>query len=255
MNGNGIVLYSGPSQLDGAPIVLIAVGISKQSSNAKTGGLIQTYILRSNISPIDAVHDGSDSSICGDCRHRGVKGRSRSCYVNYAQGPTVVYKQYTTGKYQRLTDSDTIGEAFRGRSVRLGAYGDPTAVPFSVWESVLRYADSSTGYTHQWKQERFAVYKRFCMASCDTRAERRAAKSEGWRTFRVRQADSARYKGEIACPASAESGKRVQCADCMACNGAHSDTDGRADITIIAHGTSVMVNAFHKKRVSLPVLA
>ena len=39
----GYVIYKGPSLLDGAPIVVIAV---IGSGNTKTGDMVQTYILR-----------------------------------------------------------------------------------------------------------------------------------------------------------------------------------------------------------------
>ena len=34
---NGIILWEGPSLIDGAPIVVIATGIKRASRNAKTG--------------------------------------------------------------------------------------------------------------------------------------------------------------------------------------------------------------------------
>lgn len=33
---NGVILYEGPSKLDGQPIVVIAVGLKTKSSNTKT---------------------------------------------------------------------------------------------------------------------------------------------------------------------------------------------------------------------------
>ena len=39
---NGVILYEGPSMLDGAPIVVIATGIRTGSTNVKTGAMIQT---------------------------------------------------------------------------------------------------------------------------------------------------------------------------------------------------------------------
>ena len=64
----------------------------------------------------------------------------------------------------------------------------------------------------------------------------------GWRTFRVSldpERDPLR-KGEALCPASAEAGKKLTCAQCLACGGA----DGRrSSIYIPAHGGfAVMAN-------------
>ena len=70
----GIVFYRGPSQIDGKPIVAVA---TLKSNNRKTGDMIQTWILRSMMSPIRALATGGDRSICGDCFHRGDKDEGR----------------------------------------------------------------------------------------------------------------------------------------------------------------------------------
>jgi hypothetical protein len=55
---NGIVIYRGPSILDGSPIVVIATGLGSGSSNRKTGALVQTWILRDDVSPIERSRAG-----------------------------------------------------------------------------------------------------------------------------------------------------------------------------------------------------
>ena len=45
------VIYRGPSLLDGAPIVVIA---TVTDTNSKTGAMVQTYIIRSDMPPTDA---------------------------------------------------------------------------------------------------------------------------------------------------------------------------------------------------------
>ena len=136
---NGAVIYRGPSQLDGAPIVAIATGLAKGSTNSKTGGgLIQVWILREDVSPVHAVHSGADSSICGTCPHRGriENGRNldRSCYVTVFQAPLNVWKCYKRGLY---APASNLATTFEGRGVRLGAYGDPAALPIEIWRAVL----------------------------------------------------------------------------------------------------------------------
>ena len=46
-----MIIYEGPSLLDGQQIVVIATGIKSKSSNGKTGGMIQTWILLCDIDP------------------------------------------------------------------------------------------------------------------------------------------------------------------------------------------------------------
>ena len=66
----GVILYEGPSMIDGAPIVVIANRIDTDSNNAKTGAMVQTFIMRQDIAPHEATKTGDDASICGDCTHR-----------------------------------------------------------------------------------------------------------------------------------------------------------------------------------------
>src|SRR5271154_1354735 len=100
---NGVILYQGPSLIDGAPIVAIA--IAGKSSNRKTGNMVQTYILRSDLEPTAAIKQGLDVSICGDCRHRGDgTGKGRTCYVNVGQGPLGVYRAFKRGRYPKIRD-------------------------------------------------------------------------------------------------------------------------------------------------------
>lgn len=252
---NGYVLYTGPSLLDGAPIVVIATGFKAGSTNRKTGEMIQTYILRSDVEPTDAIRLGDDDAICGDCPHRGriietdkgFKNVGRTCYVNVGQGPLAVFRTYKAGKYPAAPFQLPV----TGRMVRLGTYGDPAAVPGDVWVNLLDGAAGHTGYTHQWRnpslsREHLASLRGLCMASADTAEEADHAHAMGWRTFRVSlnpTLDPIR-KGEVLCPASAEAGKKLTCAECRACDGANGR---RGSIYIPAHGGfAVMANVRRK---------
>lgn len=229
------ILYEGPSMIDGSPIVVVAL-YRTTGSNAKTGAVVQTYILRADVAPIEAIRSGADVSICGDCKHRG-DGQtygSRSCYVNVGQGPTGVFKAFRRGRYARIEGAGAIAAMGRGRVVRLGTYGDPAAVPSWIWSDLVADAVGHTGYTHAWRSIIAAPLRSLCMASADTEAERAEAVAAGWRTFRVREATEAVQRGEFVCPASAEAGKRTTCVQCRACDGA--DRAGKASPVIIAHG-------------------
>ena len=82
----GYIIYRGASMLDDAPIVVVAL---TNSSNVKTGNMVQTYILVDNgRSPVDNARDLLDASICGDCKHR--RGTGGACYVNLGQGARAV---------------------------------------------------------------------------------------------------------------------------------------------------------------------
>ena len=224
------IIYNGPSMLDGAPIVAIAVWSNR---NKKTGAMVQTYILRSDIDPRDASKTGADKSICGNCPMRGTPtdlserkiAIGRKCYVNLGQGVLIVYKAFKRGLYVN-GDAAAMGA---DQMVRLGTYGDPAAVPVSVWNKLTSRAKSWTGYTHQWQES--DELQELCMASADSELDAIIAQSKGWRTFRVAQNKDI-AANEINCPASKEAGAIVQCTACGLCKGASNKAK---NIMILQH--------------------
>jgi len=210
------IIYNGPSLLDGQPIVVIA---TYSNRNTKTGRVVQTYILREDINPLEASKTGEDYSICGDCPMRGEattdperkQAKGRRCYVNLGQGVLITWRAYKRGVYAEGSARD-MG---RGRFVRVGTYGDPAAVPSRVWDELLSEAETWTAYTHQkpWRPD-------IAMQSADSYTEARMHWRAGRRTFRViadlGQLDQTH---EALCPASKEAGRRVQCTACKLCKG------------------------------------
>jgi hypothetical protein len=232
---SGVILYQGPSMLDGSPIVVIANRITTASNNVKTGAMVQTFIIAADVDPMTALKTGQDSAVCGDCMHR--PANKGSCYVNVGRSVASVFGAFQRGRYARPGidyDPKILPDLFAGLTFRVGTYGDPTAAPFQIWRAATVKAAAINGYSHQWRQARFAAFRLLCMASADTEAEAAEARALGWRTFRVKAADAPRIKGEVACPASAESGHKTTCEDCRACGGLSAKA--RAPIVINAHG-------------------
>lgn len=237
INFNGIVLWEGPSELDGGPIVLIATGFKRASKNTKTGDMIQTWILRSDMPPGEAL-DGADKSICGDCPKRRQPDGSRECYVNVMRGPLAVYRCYKSGRYPRLkNDGKTIlgllhrlRSLFSDRAVRFGAYGDPAAVPAIWWSALRNLSASVTGYTHQ-----AAGLSHLMMMSVDTPEQATDAQALGLRYFRTGDVGEQPGPGEIMCPASEEAGYKSNCAKCRLCDGTRLAGDKRRNIFIVNH--------------------
>lgn len=241
------VIYRGPSLLDGKPIVVIAI---LSGRNKKTGRVVQTYIMRADIDPRLASKTGEDFSICGACPHRGVpsfdpekaQAEGRSCYVLLGQGPLIAYRGLLSGLYPTVAGHNAIAAIGAGHMVRLGTYGDPAAVPSYIWESLLSQAIGHTAYSHQSGLASAAFDPARMMASADSLAEAQAAWSKGHRTFRIVASVADIVKGkEILCPASAEAGKKTQCAECKLCGGAGTKAKS---IAIPAHGAG----AGHIKR-------
>ena len=214
----------------------IAVIATMETENAKTGDMVQVWILSRANNPVDAVRNGSDADVCLDCKHRGTGQKDRTCYVRVYQAPYAVWSAYQRGRYPILAMAD-YGEVFRGRKIRFGAYGEPVLIPLAIVAELSRVSDGRTGYTHQWRNAAYQAYAQYIMASVDTPQEYDDAKRLGWRTFRVRTADGALLPREIVCPASDEGQHKSTCADCQLCSGTFAN-DPRKDIAIVIHGSN-----------------
>ena len=223
MNKNGLIVYTGPSAIDGRPIVVILTGLASSSSNEKTGGLVQSWILRADVEPHVALKTGDDASVCGQCIHRPILARQTGdapCYVRVGEAPLSVYRAFARGSYPRAQTLEQVRAALQGRRLRIGSYGDPAAAPVGLWQTLTSLSAGHVGYTHQWQSVGFdhASWAPLVMASADSADEARQAQSLGMRYFRVSiGVDKAPM--EVTCPASVEGGRKTQCADCMLCGG------------------------------------
>jgi hypothetical protein len=218
---NGIELYNGPSMLDGSPIIAILIF---KSMNAKTGDMMQLHIIRADMAPLMASKKKLDHAICGNCSHKhSARG---ACYVNIGQGPTVVYKAWKAGKYPVYTNEHD--SRISSRKVRLGAYGDPAALPYSILKHLTDTALGFTGYTHQIDHPNFdARVLEFCQISTDTEKQTKQAYKYKRGTFRVVTDKVQALPYETECLADS---KGLECRDCMRC-------DGTSNIFILVHGS------------------
>ena len=73
MQPKNCVIYEGPSMLDKKPIFAALVGLSKASSNSATGAMVQVYIMRSDIPPLEASKTGQDPRSLGITRIRSLQ--------------------------------------------------------------------------------------------------------------------------------------------------------------------------------------
>ena len=245
----GYIAYEGPSEIDGRPIVVIVNKLSG-SDNAKTGAdLVQTFIIRSDVNPVDALKTGDDVSICGQCVHRPLlasKTGDAPCYVNVGRSVRSVFEAYKRGRYVKATPG-TLRRILAGRKVRLGTYGDPAAAPVAMWQEITADAAGIVGYSHQWQSIGFdhAAWAPLVMASADNIDEAAQANLYGMRVFRV-SVGVDRQAGETTCPASAEGGRKATCDTCMLCGGTSKQA---RDIVIADHAVG------HKRRVFMMAAA
>lgn len=224
---------------DASPVIGVVTGLSARepSRNAKTGPMAQLWVLRADQHPYEAIQTRQDYSVCGDCRLRGEwpAAANRACYVKM-DGPGSIYKAWRRGIYP-VVDPGVVNDHLRrrgGRALRLGAYGDPCALPAEVIAVLVSCGVKWTGYTHQWREWRSQRYREWLMASVETEGEAKLAQAMGWRTFRVRTADQPLMDAELICPASIEAGHRLTCEKCGVCKGATAGN--RHHVAIIVHG-------------------
>lgn len=247
---NSLVIYNGPSAYDGAPIVAI---LQRGSKNMKTGNLAQLWILSGDVDPITASRTGADYAVCGNCKHRGKPAPNkatgwaseRACYVNLLHGPLAVFKAFKRGVYKQAQTIGDVQALLSGQTLRLGAYGDPGALPEGMVELLVQMANGHTGYTHSQTvfndAHKLETIAKHAMVSADSKAEAIHARNRGFRTFRVIPITAWKEKGkaellknEILCPASKEAGYKTTCGDCKLCGG--SDQKAKS-IAIVVHGT------------------
>lgn len=252
-----IVIYRGPSMLDGAPIVVLA---STGSSNVKTGSMVQTWIMRADMNPSEASKQGADSSVCGSCPRRHSLGGD--CYVQIVHAPRSTWASWDRNGTPGENWADhaqilALQSDARAYGLRLGSYGDPAAVPYTVWVDLIDALQPTkvVGYTHQWKgsmRDTFAEYdssdmvraefvfrhrnwlQHHVMASCDSLAEHAFARQLGWRTFTAIPAGTPTPEGSIQCPATRDVNP-LNCYQCGICDGARGRPN-RASVYLAEHG-------------------
>ncbi|MEM7580897.1 MAG: hypothetical protein AAF316_13830, partial [Cyanobacteria bacterium P01_A01_bin.80] len=101
-----------------------------------------------------------------------------SCYVNMLPVNNI-YRKYATGSYPKFSANEIeVIKRYR-YPIRIGSYGDPTAVPFDVWEPIISASGRYTGYTHQF-HKCDSRWKQYLMASVQSESEACIAQSQGW---------------------------------------------------------------------------
>ena len=208
-----MIIYEGPSLLDGQPIVAVLTGHEKPSANDKTGTMAQLWIMPRDTAPNESLRTGEDESVCGDCPLRGVLGKQRACYVAVHQAPLSVWKKYQRGGYPAWIPGLAIPTHPKVEGVRLGAWGDPAALPFHILVALTEQFEGWTGYTHQWRQLG-PQHASLLMASVETAEQAAEARAAGWRTYGLEEDDES-----ILCPATSHG---ITCSDCGLCKGTAS---------------------------------
>ena len=239
-----IVIYRGPSMLDGAPIVALA---SVGSSNVKTGSMVQTWIMRADLHPSEVSARGLDSSVCGNCPRRHSLGGD--CYVQIPHAPRATWQNWQAqgspgANWDQPRQVRQLRRDASAFGLRMGSYGDPAAVPWQVWQGLsdALQPTTSVGYTHQWRETwldgaHASWLRTHVMASVDSVEEAEIARSRGWRFFLAIPANLAAVYADtfatvVECPATISD---RTCYECGACDGAARGAR-KASVFLAEHG-------------------
>ena len=155
-----------------------------------------------------------------------------------------MYRKYVAGTYSKLSKNEIELLKYYRYPIRIGSYGDPTAVPFDIWEPIISASGGHTGYTHQFLTCD-SRWKQYLMASVQSESEARIAQNRGWRTFRIIAPDARLTQNEILCRHTEDD--IIKCEFCMLCDGKSS----KPNIADRVHGLKWKVSNFVKYSESL----
>lgn len=213
-----MIIYHGPSRLDRTrEIVGIVTGFSRPSENAKTGDLLQLWILPVDQHPASARAQDDERGTCGDCPLSGCGG---GCYVDVGQAPAAVWRAHRAGWYDVWTPERHRERLRRSAGLRVAAYGDAAALPSRTVQTLVQThretcpGQGVTGYTHQWRRTDCQWLRSICLASCETWEDCVTAAANGWRVFHAGPKEE-RPAGLLECPSES---RGITCQQCRLCD-------------------------------------
>lgn len=217
-----------------------------KSSNQKISNgkpLVQTYCFDikqyelANCGEKISMHDffSLDVSNCLDCPFSYNSGNGK-CYThkfNQYMGFLALLRAIGKSEISGISSKKIkrAVEFSKGSYVRFGTYGEPSLLSFNIVKQMVEASSVWTGYTHQNNKKWASKFKDYFMASVHSQGEADNMQGKGWRSFIALDKDSS--ASGVQCPASAESGKKSNCAACGLCSGAMGK--GNKDIKINVH--------------------
>ena len=194
------------------PSFYLVFNALKGSNNAKTGDMVQTYLLDHETLTSEPDAFGAKCSACpmvSKCYVSRDKLSVRSALKRLLGEERTSYAHATL---------DQVLPLLSGRKVRLGTYGDPSALPLEDLKAIVSACAGHTGYSHFWR-EIDTEYSAYLMASVEDASAELLAQGLGYRTFRViTKEDTERSVSSVAVEClNASSG--LTCAECLLCSG------------------------------------
>jgi len=216
------------------------VKIAGKGKYADVDASPQLYILDTEKEPHTLIKEGRDDSTCFGCVFKSGKG----CYVRAWHGPLNVYRAWKRGRY--LPDLDVAvtwlkraRQIFPNLIMRLGAYGETSALLRTPVEQCIEAAGENLGYLANWDKPEFQWLREHCMASVQSLADADKAIDMGWAPFWVRTVNEKLPSYINQCPADKILNKQTKatCVKCRACQGKKAFKGEKIlGKSIVAHG-------------------
>ncbi len=122
-------------------------------------------------------------------------------------------------------------------ALRLTAYDEATAAPFSIFQPLIEATQLITGYTHRW-ETCDPIWKSYLMASVESMGQAQKAWGLGWKTYRILPDSSHLSPDEMFCKNYQDT--YITCNHCGLCNGKNQS------VAIPVHGAAFKQKAFRE---------
>ena len=206
------------------PSFYLAFTALNGSENRKTGNMVQTYLIDKERLISEPKTFGAKCEQCpmvDKCYVSRDKLSVRKALVKLTQGEATSYAFATL---------DEVLPLLQGRLVRLGTYGDPSAIPLDDLKRICESAKGHTGYTHFWR-EIDTDYSAYLMSSCESLSDELLSNALGYRAFRVLLDDQETHETTQKSVQCLNASVGLTCAECLLCSG----TKGKGSSNIYIH--------------------
>lgn len=229
-------------QKDDTPFYMVLTNLITSSSNDKTGDMIQSYFLRKDefISPTGEIKErtsnlfGFGCSTCPAKKHCYVSNTTQTKDKGLGSVRRTLFKllREEETSYQFVSFSHAVERVREaGKKLRLGTYGDPTALSVSQIAELVSVSPGHTGYTHYWRRKENREYRNYLMASCETASQLKRAEKYGFRAFLALPENASIPENTVICPNYTQG---ISCLTCGLCDGKKED-DSRRSVVIELH--------------------
>jgi len=229
-------------QKDDVPFYMVLTNLITSSGNEKTGNMIQSYFLKKDefISSSGEIKEktsnlfGFGCSTCPAKKHCYVSNTTQTKDKGLGSVRRTIFKllrgERTTYQFVSFSHAvERVREA--NKKLRLGTYGDPTALQVDQIAELVAASTGHTGYTHYWRRKENREYRNYLMASCETASQLKRAEKYGFRAFLALPSSASIPANATICPNYTHG---VSCLDCGLCDG-KKEEDKRKSIVIELH--------------------